>query len=91
MNELIIGYDISPIQLISLLFLRNSNSGIFFEINAGEGKSFIIKIFAEYFALTGKIVDVISRGSVLDNLIIINQFADDFPSRSSFHFFYYKF
>lgn len=91
MNKLIIGYDISPIQLISLLFLRNSNSGIFFEINAGEGKFFIKQLFAAYLALTGKIVDAISRGSVLGNLIIINQLANDFPGRSSFHFFYYKF
>ena len=64
-NKQIIKFDLRPIQLISLLFLSNSNEGIFLQINTGEGKSLIIQLFAAYLALSGQKVDVISSSSVL--------------------------
>ena len=72
-NKPIIGYDIRPIQLISLLFLskkntskeNNTSQGIFLQINTGEGKSLIIQFFAAYLALQGKKVDIITSNSVL--------------------------
>ena len=64
-NKKIVKYDIRPIQLISLLFLSNSNDGIFLQINTGEGKSLIIQLFAAYLALSGKKVDIISSSTVL--------------------------
>ena len=72
-NKPIIGYDIRPIQLISLLFLSKKNTsnenktsqGIFLQINTGEGKSLIIQFFAAYLALQGKKVDIITSNSVL--------------------------
>ena len=72
-NKPIIGYDIRPIQLISLLFLSKKNTsdenktsqGIFLQINTGEGKSLIIQFFAAYLALQDKKVDIITSNSVL--------------------------
>ena len=67
-NKKIIGYDIRPIQLISLLFLTRNKpklGGIFLQINTGEGKSLIIQFLAAYLALLGNKVDVISSSSIL--------------------------
>ena len=70
-NKNIINYDIRPIQLLSILFLsqkkNSSNSGLFLQINTGEGKSLIIQFFAAYLALLGKKVDIISSNTVLAN------------------------
>ena len=67
-NKDITGYEIRPIQLISLLFLTKNEpklGGIFLQINTGEGKSLIIQFLAAYLALLGNKVDVISSNTVL--------------------------
>ena len=67
-NKKITGFDIRPIQLISLLFLTKNEpklGGIFLQINTGEGKSLIIQFLSAYLALLGKKVDVISSSSIL--------------------------
>ena len=67
-NKKITGYDIRPIQLISILFLTKNEpklGGIFLQINTGEGKSLIIQFLAAYLALLGNKVDIISSSSVL--------------------------
>ena len=67
-NKKITGFDIRPIQLISLLFLTNNKQrlgGIFLQINTGEGKSLIIQFLAAYLALLGNKIDIISSSSVL--------------------------
>lgn len=69
-NKIITGFDIRPIQLISLLFLTKNEpklGGIFLQINTGEGKSLIIQFLAAYLALIGNKVDVISSNTVLAN------------------------
>ena len=67
-NKRIAGYDIRPIQLISLLFLTKNEpklGGIFLQINTGEGKSLIIQFLAAYLALLGNKVDIITSSSIL--------------------------
>ena len=67
-NKRITGFDIRPIQLISLLFLTKNKpklGGIFLQINTGEGKSLIIQFLAAYLALLGNKVDIISSSSIL--------------------------
>ena len=67
-NKKITGYDILPIQLISVLFLTKNKpklGGIFLQINTGEGKSLIIQFLAAYLALLGNKVDIISSSSIL--------------------------
>ena len=69
-NKIITGFDIRPIQLISLLFLTKNEpklGGIFLQINTGEGKSLIIQFLAAYLAIIGNKVDVISSNTVLAN------------------------
>ena len=67
-NKKITGFDIRPIQLISLLILTKNEpklGGIFLQINTGEGKSLIIQFLSAYLALLGYNVDVISSSSIL--------------------------
>ena len=69
-NKKITGFDIRPIQLISLLFLTKNEpklGGIFLQINTGEGKSLIIQFLAAYLALLGNKVDIITSSTVLAN------------------------
>jgi len=62
LNKQFTHFDISTIQLISLLILSkklsNKKKGVFSKINAGEGKSTIIKFFAAYKALLGNKLDM---------------------------------
>ena len=67
-NKKITGYDIRPIQLISLLLLTKNepkSGGIFLQINTGEGKSLIIQFLAAYLAILGNKVDIITSSSIL--------------------------
>jgi len=67
-NKKIIGYDIYPIQLISLLILTSNKpklGGKFLQINTGEGKSLIIQFLAAYLSLLGNKVDIITSSVVL--------------------------
>ncbi len=67
-NKKIIGYDIYPIQLISLLILTSDEpklGGKFLQINTGEGKSLIIQFLAAYLSLLGNKVDIITSSVVL--------------------------
>ena len=60
-NKKIIGYDIYPIQLISLLILTSNKpklGGKFLQINTGEGKSLIIQFLAAYLSLLGNKIDI---------------------------------
>ena len=69
-NKNITGFDIRPIQLISLLFLTKNEpklGGIFLQINTGEGKSLIIQFLAAYLALLNNKVDIISSNVILAN------------------------
>ena len=166
-NKKLTGFDIRPIQLISLLILTKNKpklGGIFLQINTGEGKSLIIQFLAAYLAMIENKVDIITSNTVLanrdaedektiefyrnlhltvgcasknqytkdivygdtqnfeagilrdefkeknirknrpfncvivdevdsislDNIITMTQLTDNFPGRSSFHFFYYE-
>ena len=67
-NKNITGFNIRPIQLLSLLILTKNEpklGGIFLQINTGEGKSLIIQFLSAYLALLGNKVDVISSSSIL--------------------------
>ncbi len=69
-NKNISGYNIRPIQLISLLFLTKNEpklGGIFLQINTGEGKSLIIQFLAAYLSLLNNKVDIISSSIILAN------------------------
>ena len=69
-NKRITGFDIRPIQLISLLILTKDKpklGGIFLQINTGEGKSLIIQFLAAYLAVIENKVDIITSNTVLAN------------------------
>ena len=69
-NKRITGFDIRPIQLISLLILTKNKpklGGIFLQINTGEGKSLIIQFLAAYLAIIKNKVDIITSNTVLAN------------------------
>ena len=69
LNKQFTHFDISTIQLISLLILSkklsNQKKGVFSKINAGEGKPTIIQFFAAYKALLGNKVDIVFGTSIL--------------------------
>lgn len=52
-------------QLISILTMHNSQSGVLMQISTGEGKTFIGVAFAIFKVLKGEKVDIVTSSSVL--------------------------